>query len=243
VLGMRLSAEPSAALRWNQWTPVAIYMMFLFFFRFSREYTNSHDGSRLLPAAYVGLLILAVAAPAGLLLESLRIEDYGYAPVAGPLAVPAGAAGIILLLAGVRTLARRYRVSSSDEERTRLLYVVVAAILPLVGALLDIATNLPPMGIWTSLLFCIVCSIALLRYRLLDVPQVARRILTYLLLGVMVAVPYVITVLAIHDSLPRGLSASAVCGSARPGRPAVLPRAIRCAARSRAVRARGTARG
>jgi signal transduction histidine kinase len=199
VLGMRLSTEPSTALRWNQWTPVAIYIMFLFFFRFSREYTHAHDGSRLLTAAYVGLLVLAVAAPAGLLMESLRIEDYGYAPVAGPLAMPAGAAGIILLLAGVRTLVRRYRVSSSDEEKTRLLYVVVAAVLPLVGALLDIATNLPPMGIWTSLLFCIVCSIALLRYRLLDVPQVARRILTYLLLGVMVAVPYVVTVLTIQS--------------------------------------------
>jgi signal transduction histidine kinase len=201
VLGMRLSPDPSIALQWNRWTPVALYILFLFYFRFAREYTNTHDGNKVLIAGWVGLLVLIVAAPAGLLMEGLRIEDYGYAPVAGPLAVPAGASGIILLLAGAVTLRRRYRVSSSDEEKTRLLYLIVAAILPLVGALLDVGTNLPPVGIWTSLAFCVICSIALLRYRLLDIPVFARRLLTYLVLGVLIAVPYVATLFVLQRVL------------------------------------------
>lgn len=201
VLGMRLSSEPTEALLWNRWTPVALYILFLFFLRFAREYTNTHDGNRFLIAGYIGLLVLLVAAPAGLLMEGLRIEDYGYAPVAGPLAVPAGAAGVLLLLAGAITLGRRYRVSSSEEEKTRLLYLTVAAILPLVGALLDVATNLPPVGIWTSLAFCVICSVALLKYRLLDIPVVARRVLTYLVLGVLIAVPYVATLFVLQRVL------------------------------------------
>jgi signal transduction histidine kinase len=132
-------------------------------------------------------------------MKGLRVEDYGYAPVPGVLAVPAGAAGVIVLLAGVRTLLRRYRVTSSHEEKTRLLYLAVAAFFPLAGALLDIATNLPPAGIWASLIFCIICSVALLEYKLLDIPQVARRTLTYLVLGVMVALPYVAVLLALQE--------------------------------------------
>ncbi len=198
VLGMRLSRDPDNALAWNQWTPVAIYVMFLFFYLFSREYTRVRGLRGFLVACWAILLFAIIGAPLGLFVESLRVESYGYAPVPGALAMPLGVAGLTVFLAAVVTLIRRYRISRSDDERSRLLYLVLGASFSLVGALLDIASNLPPVGIWANLVFCVVCSVALLEYQLLDIPQVARRVLTYLLVGITVAVPYVLSLLLLQ---------------------------------------------
>jgi signal transduction histidine kinase len=198
VLGMRLSDTPETALSWNRWTPVTVYLMFLFFYLFSREYTHLRGQGRFVLSCFGVLAAALIAAPLGLLIEDLRVEPYGYAPVLGALAVPLGAAGLVVFVAALSTLIRRYRVSTSEEERNRLAYLIAASCFPLVGALLDISTNLPPVGIWGNLVFCVACSVALLEYRLLDIPQVARRTLTYLVLGFMVAVPYVLTLLALQ---------------------------------------------
>jgi hypothetical protein len=151
VLGMRLSRNPDNALAWNQWTPVAIYIMFLFFYLFSREYTRVRGRRGFLVACWAILVFAVVGAPLGLFVESLRVESYGYAPVPGALAMPLGIAGLVVFLAAVATLIRRYLVSRSDDERSRLLYLVLGASFSLVGALLDIASNLPPIGIWRTL--------------------------------------------------------------------------------------------
>lgn len=199
IFGMRMSTDTSAALIWDQWAAVSIMLMFLGFYHFSLLYTNTPGQRRVLAAAYAIVAIFVLGTPAGVLVADLRVEDYGYAPVSGILAVPAMASALALLFLGVRTLVHRYRRSTSLEERTRLMYLIAGASLPLVGTVLDIVTNLPPIGIWTNILFCVVSAVALLGYRLLDIPQVARRTLTYLLLGVMVAIPYVLTLLIIQQ--------------------------------------------
>ena len=194
ILGMRLSTDLSIALVWDRGAAAAIMFMFLGFYHFSLEYAGPFRQQRVLTTAYVAVAAFAIASPFGLLVEDLRIAEYGYAPVPGVLAIPASGTALALLLAGVYVLLRRYRVTSSYEEKNRLLYLIVGASLPLVGTLIDIFTNLPPVGIWTNILFCTVTGVALLEYRLLDIPHVARRTLTYLLLGMMVALPYVAVV-------------------------------------------------
>jgi len=201
ILGMRMSTSPETALKWDQWVGVAVLLLYLGFYHFSLEYVNVLGPRRALVAGYVSLVFFAVAAPAGLLVEDIRVEDYGYAPVPGPLAMVASAIGTALLLAGTFALFRSYRATSSYEERNRLLYIMVGAAFPLLGAALDLFSNLPPVGIWTSILFCGITAVALLGYRLLDIPQVARRTLTYLVLGTTVALPYVVVLLALQRLL------------------------------------------
>ncbi|MBN1152524.1 MAG: GAF domain-containing protein [Dehalococcoidia bacterium] len=199
ILGMRLSTHVPTALVWDRWAAVAIMVMFLGFYHFSLLYTHTSGRRWVLALAYAVVAVILAASPAGALIEDLRIEEYGYAPVSGFLAVPAMFTALGLLLGGVSILVRRYRSSTSLEERTRLLYLIAGASLPLVGTILDIVSNLPPVGIWTNILFCAVSAVALLGYRLLDIPQVARRTLTYLVLGVMVAIPYVLTLLLMQQ--------------------------------------------
>jgi len=198
IFGMRMSADLATALIWDQWAAPAILMMFLGFYHFSLAYTNAQGQRRVLAVGYGLIGLLVIGTPWGVMVEGLRVEDYGYAPVSGVLAAPAMILALVLLFAGVRTLAQRYRRSSSSEERNRLLYLFAGAFLTLVGTVLDIVTNLPPVGIWANILFCGFSAIALLEYRLLDIPHVARRTLTYLMLGVMVALPYVLVLLVLQ---------------------------------------------
>jgi signal transduction histidine kinase len=194
ILGMRLSTTLGTALAWDRWAGVGVMLLFLGFYHFSLNYVGAFGRRRFLTVAYILLAVFVIATPAGLMVESIRLEDYGYAPVPGVLALPASVIAITLLVAGGLTLLRRYRTSSSYEEKNRLLNLMVAASLAFVGPVLDLFTNLPPVGIWTNIAFCAITAIALLEYRLLDIPRVARYTLTYLLLGVMVASPYVVVV-------------------------------------------------
>ncbi len=198
IFGLRVSFDIKAALVWDQLAAAAIMLMFLGFYHFSLRYTNTFGQRKALRVGYVLVAVLAVSTPAGTLVQGLRVESYGYAPVPGILAVPAVVTALALLLAGVRTLVQRYRTTTSYEEKTRLLYLIAGAFLPLAGTVLDIVSNLPPIGIWTNIAFCGISAIALLEYRLLDIPQVTRRTLTYLVLGVMVAVPYVLSLIFLN---------------------------------------------
>jgi len=69
------------------------------------------------------------------------------------------------------------------------------------GIVLDGFTNLPPAGMWTNLIFCVVCSIAILKYHLLDIRIIVRKGLVYLLLSVTVAIPYVGTLFLLNQIL------------------------------------------
>jgi len=200
-VGMRLSTNTAVALAWDRVVAVAIIALFLGFYHFSLEYASAVGRRRKLIVAYSILAVFVFSAPTALLVKDLRLEEYGYAPVPGPLTIPSVFAAVAFLFAGVHALLRRYRTLSSFEERNRLLYLVGAASLPFIGSLLDLFTNLPPVAIWTNIVFSVVSSIALLKYRLLDIPAVARRVLTYLVLGVLVAVPYVLTLYVLQRFL------------------------------------------
>ena len=85
--------------------------------------------------------------------------------------------GISFFLAlAIRRSLKTYRTSLSYEERNRLVYLTVAALFPIVGIGLDAFSDLPPMAIWSNLVFSIVCTIAILRYHLLDISIVIRNI-------------------------------------------------------------------
>jgi PAS domain S-box-containing protein len=121
----------------------------------------------------------------------MLLEDYGYAPIMGTVGLPLVIGAMLLVGGGTYNLLRRYKVSHSYEERNRLLYLVIASLFPLLGGVLDGLSDLPPAAIWGNLIFCIICSIAILKYHLLDIRVVVRKSLVYLLVSLVIAAPYV----------------------------------------------------
>jgi PAS domain S-box-containing protein len=198
IFGMRSSPDVEQALIWDRISFVAAFAVFVFYYHFTLAYTNIEGRRIILYAAYLLLVIAAAAAPTGLLVERMRLEDYGYAPVSGPLTLALVAAGIFLVGDGIHNLIKRYKSTALYEERNRLLYLTIMAPLLLIGACLDVFSSLPPVGLWAALLFCIICTIAILKYHLLDIRVVVRKSLVYLFVSLVIAIPYVGMLYLLH---------------------------------------------
>jgi len=198
LFAMRASPDVQRAVLWDRALPVATLATFVLFYHFTLAYTNTRGKRGILLTFYLILATAAAISPTELLVERMRLESYGYAPVIGPASYPLLMGYVFLMVAGMYNLVRRYKVSRSYEERNRLVYLAIAVLFPLVGIFLDVLSNLPPVFIWTNLAFCAICTIAILRYQLLDIRVIARKGLAYVLLSVIIAAPYVIALFVLN---------------------------------------------
>ncbi len=191
TFGMRSSPDVQHALLWDRMILVPGYAIFVFFYHFTVVYTNTVGQRSILVGSYVSLAVVAALAPTDLVIVGMRLEEYGYAPVLSPIASSLSTVGFFVVGAAIYNLVRRYRASSSYEERNHLLYLVIAPVFLLAGGLVDYLSDLPPVAIWSNLIFCTLCSVAILKYHLLDIQVVARKGLIYALVSSTVAIPYV----------------------------------------------------
>ena len=202
TFAMRSSPDIHRALPWEKALIVAATAAFVFYYHFTLAYTDVIRKRWTTPALYSFIVAFAIlVTTTNLVIMGMRLEDYGYAPIISLLGFLFFTPSVLLIIGGTYNLFKRYKTSSSCEERNRLLYLVLAALLPLIGAGLDGFSNLPPVAIWTNLAFCTICTIAILRYHLLDIRVVARKGLAYLLVSVIIAAPYVIALFVLNRVL------------------------------------------
>ena len=198
VFGMRSSPDTHQAVLWARLIVPTAFAIFVFYYHFSLAYTGTRRQRGILFVFYLFLVIAAGLISTRLLVDRMVLQDYGYAPIMGTVGLPLVIGAMLLVGVGTYNLLRRYKVSHSYEERNRLLYLVIASLFPLLGGVLDAFSNLPPVGIWANLIFCIICSIAILKYHLLDIRVVVRKSLVYLLVSLIIAVPYVSILYLLH---------------------------------------------
>jgi signal transduction histidine kinase/ActR/RegA family two-component response regulator len=191
TFAMRSSRTIEAVLVWDRLIIVCMLFLFATFFHFCHLYI----GRRSRWPMY--LLYGAIAPTAGvalftdLVIQGIKRLGDGYAPEVGPMAfVMVGAMQLLIAANTVRLIrARRQEVSPYIQRRYLLLAIVV--VLPFLGMVADGFTDLPPLGIWANLAFCTICSVVILRYGLFDIRIIARRSLIRLLVGALIAIPYV----------------------------------------------------
>lgn len=201
IFGMRSSPDINRALILDKGVPIAALAVYLFYYHFTLAYTGISKQRGPLYAAYLLLAVGIILAPTDLFVKDMRLEDYGYCPVAGPL-VPVLFTGYMFFLGGgIFNLARYYRVTSSYEEKNRLAYLVIAGLFPVAGGTLDGFTNLPPASMWANLAFSILCSIVILAHHLFDISLILRKGLLYLTISIIVALPYATVVYLLPHAL------------------------------------------
>ncbi|MFC2009792.1 ATP-binding protein [Chloroflexota bacterium] len=199
---MRNSPDIYHALPWDKALITAAIPAFALYYHFTLAYTGIQVKRWIVPAIYSIVAVLAVGvATTDFAVTGVSLESYGYAPIAGPLLYFSYAPMPFLIVGGTYNLLKVYGTSSSYEERNRLLFLALAAVFPLLGAGLDGFTNLPPAAIPSNLIFCVLCSIAILKYRLLDIRVVIRKGLVYLLVSVPIALPYLGALLLVQQVL------------------------------------------
>jgi len=198
IFGMRSSPNVHRAFLWDRMLPAVSYATAVLYYHFTLTYTHTRGQRRILLLCYLLLALFAGLSPTGLLIQGMRLEYYGYAPITGPLLLPLIFVSLFLLGRGTYNLLKRYNASHSHDERNRILYFLIAVFFLVLGGLLDGLSNLPPVSIWSNLIFCILCSIAMLRYHLLDIHIVVRKGLVYLLTSLAVSIPYVGLLYLLH---------------------------------------------
>lgn len=198
TLLMRLGTDVNDALPWGRAIPICVLGTYVFYYHFTVEYTQAQSQKKLVWIPYLLLLAGILAMPTDLVVERMRLESYGYAPAPGQIGYLIGLVSISLLVGGAFNLFSGYRRSPSYEEKNRIAYLIIATLLPIGGGLIDAFTNLPPVGIWTYLLFIVICSVAVAKFHLLDIQVIARKSLMYLLISAAIAIPYVGIIYSLH---------------------------------------------
>ncbi|MCX5999087.1 MAG: ATP-binding protein [Chloroflexi bacterium] len=202
VFAMRASPDSSHALSWEKALMPFYVLQGVAFLHFSFVHTRTKYPGWFVPLAY--LLVAAITAicavKGNMLVADISSDRYGYYPVPGPLFYLVPASGYIFCSWGMVSYLRSYAVSPSYEGRNSYLYVIAGVCSFLLGGLFDIIsvrTNaVPPIAVLGNVVFCLLVTIAILKYNLLDIHVVIRRGTAYLLMSAMVAIPYVAVIVA-----------------------------------------------
>ena len=187
---MRSSPTVQQALPWDRAVAAIILISTALFYHFTLAYSNTKEKKGLVPATYAFIGLAIILAPTNLIIDHMELESYGYAYISGPLLYPMASFGYFLMAMGVYNLFKSYRASTRYEERNRYLYITIAASFPVIGTMVDFFPSIYPMAITGNVVFCLLTATAILKYHLLDITLAIRRGTAYLLMSVLIAIPY-----------------------------------------------------
>lgn len=195
IYGMRASPDIESSYLWERWlVPLGAFIAVIFY-HFSVIYTSARIRKRLITFLYLVCFLLIPLTTTRLFITGMQVKSYGYAPVYAP-------AGYIWMLfaLGVGMVAvfnfiTVYRTSSNAEERNQAAYIIIGITLTVIGGLFDVLPlfGLPsyPGLIISVILFCLLTTVAILKYNLLDIRIILRKSIAYILTCAGIAVPVI----------------------------------------------------
>jgi len=187
IFMMRYSSDLSTAFFWEKLVFIAISSAAIFFYRFTISITGIRQPKRLLYPLYFLYITFLCLIPTGLVVSGMQTMWYGKAPIIGPLFFPFTICVYAPIILGLKTMIQHYRQSRILHERVRDSYVIAGVILMLFGGTTDylppLGISMYPMGILCNIAFCMLATIAMLRYGLLEIRMVLRKGAAYSLVS------------------------------------------------------------
>jgi len=187
VFGLRATADPETALIWQRVLHVGVIPIPVLFYHYVLAFL---DLPRRRPELIVGYVLCGVflaAWPTPAFLHGVTESTWGFMPAAGPLYAPFFVYFQSYLALGLVRLVRAYGSQSSSFKRNRTLLVITGVEVSLLGGIVDIARFmlrwdwLYPIGIPSNAVFALALGVAIVRYRLMDMSVLAKRLVLYLL--------------------------------------------------------------
>ena len=191
IFAMRSSPDVEQALLWDRAVIFFIFAVPLLYYHFSLAVTKIGGQRNLLLIGYIVLVVVLALSPTNLLVQRIEMQPYGYAPIIGPAILPIVALAYSLHTLAIYNLLKAYRAAHEYSEKNRLLYITIAMIFPYLGAAFELFPTFYPTSIFGSITFGLFTTFAILKYHLLDIRVIVRKSLVYLLVSVLVALPYV----------------------------------------------------
>ncbi len=145
-------------------------------------------------ALAAGFLALS---PTPLFLRGVVLTEWGFAPAPGPFYNLFFVYLLLPILGGVLELGLAYRGMDSAFRRNRAKLIIAGSLISLLGGVVDIARFglrmewLYPPGIPANAIFALLLAVSIVRYRLVDVGIVTKRVAIFGMLLV-ASVPLVI---------------------------------------------------
>jgi len=130
-------------------------------------------------ALAVGLLALS---PTPLFMREVKVTYWGFAPVAGPVYYVFIAYFLGSIVGGIVELGLAYGRIDSAFRRNRATLIILGSAVSLLGGVVDIVRFalklewLYPLGIPANAIFALLLGVSIVRYRLVNVGIVAKRV-------------------------------------------------------------------
>ena len=201
LLLMRTSPDAQHALVWDRVVFAFGFVQFVLYYQFVLILTSANNTNKVLIPAYMYMILVVALSPTSLVVESMRVESYGYAPVFGPGIYPVIALGIPILFMTFYKLIKGIKVCRDYEEKNRLIWILLALVFPIAGGIPEVFPTILPTFIIGSIAFCLFTSVAIFKHHLFDIRIVFRRGLAYLLLSGLTAIPFIGLILLISWGL------------------------------------------
>ncbi|MFP3975456.1 MAG: histidine kinase dimerization/phosphoacceptor domain -containing protein [Dehalococcoidia bacterium] len=201
---MRASPNTEHALPWEKVMVAIVLFIPALYYHLSVAMVEATKQKRLLLWVYLAVGAMVSLSPTNLLVQSIEVQDYGYAPIIGAAMIPVLAFTYSLLILAFYNFARGYKTAVTPQQKNTRLYIAIAMVFPFLGGILDVFPSFYPAAIFGNIAFCIVTSVAIVRHNLLDIRIVVRKGTTYLLVSALVALPYAGVIIGVSQALGEG---------------------------------------
>lgn len=200
IFMMRATSDLDVAFFWEKFVFIAILSAALFFYRFALSFTGRKESKSVFYPVLVLYFLSIGLVPTGLVVSGMQTMWYGKAPVVGPLFFLYVLSVYVPIILGLILLLKHFRASRVLNERTRITYVAAGIIIMFIGGTTDylpaVGLNVYPLGIVGNIIFCLLATVGMLRYGLLEFRVVVRRgatvaLIAIFLIGIVTLVTYV----------------------------------------------------
>ena len=185
VFGLRSSSDLDWALRWERLTPAAVSLTVVSFYYFSRLMTRAPWPNWMTILAVAHFCASLASIPTPYLVKDVEVVAYGNTAVWASGLIPWTLPVYLMLGFSLATLYRGFRLAGSYTEKNRLLLLLIAASVSVMGSFLDVAPvlglDVPPATSWTNSLFFVLAGLAILRFHLLDIQVALQHRVSYIL--------------------------------------------------------------
>jgi signal transduction histidine kinase len=193
VLGLRATTDPDAALAWERFLHVGVIPIPVLFYHYVLAFLDLPRRRPALIGGYVLCGVFLLVGPTPFFVSGVTDSAWGFMPAAGPLYAPFFVYFESYQVLGLVRLVRAYGSQTSSFKRNRTLLVILGGTVSLLGGVVDIVRFmlswdwLYPIGIPTNAIFALALGVAIVRYRLINIGVLAKRITLYLLTSVALA--------------------------------------------------------
>jgi signal transduction histidine kinase len=187
VFGLRSASSQENALVWERLLHVGVIPIAPLFYHYVLAFLDVPRRRPVLIIGYALCGFFLAAGPTEAFLAGVTDSAWGFMPVAGPLYAPFFVYFQSYLVFGLVMLVRAYRAQPSSFKRNRTLLVILGVGVSLAGGVVDIARFmlhwdwLYPVGIPSNAIFALALGVAIVRYRLMDIGVLAKRLVLYVL--------------------------------------------------------------